>query len=90
MAGSEDELATGQFRRHRRLGSDAIYRIDSLGPEYVRVEVVSAPGLRAGQHFKFSRAAVELMELVAPPEDPAAPEPRPAVTAAVSGHKRAY
>jgi hypothetical protein len=69
---AQDELAVGQLRRQTRLSSEAIYEICELTAQYARVEVVRAPGLRAGQHFKFSRAAVALMELVTAP---LAPEP---------------
>jgi hypothetical protein len=65
LGGSDNGLAVGQLRRQRKLGSAAVYRVCACEGDYVQVEVVTAPGLREGQHFKFSRAAVELMELVA-------------------------
>lgn len=79
MTGSGDDgLAVGQHRRAARLGSEAVYRICKLDARYARVEVVDAPGLRPGQHFRFTRAEVEAMKLVRRPQ----PGPAsPAVTA---------
>jgi hypothetical protein len=68
LAGASNGLAVGQLRRQRKLGSTATYRICACEGDCVRVEVVVAPGLRAGQHFKFTRGAVELMELVSEDE----------------------
>ncbi len=62
-----DGLAVGQRRCQTRLGSEAVYEICELDSRFARVEVVRAPGLRAGQHFKFSRDAVALMEFVTVP-----------------------
>jgi hypothetical protein len=64
MCESERELAVGQLRCHRRLGSQATYRVLSWDEELVEVEVVLVPGLRAGQVFSFAREAVALMTVV--------------------------
>lgn len=67
-------VAEGQLRRQVRLGSKAVYRVCACEGNYARVEVVEAPGLRSGAHYKFTRAAVELMELVdEPTRAPSAP-----------------
>lgn len=68
-------VAAGQLRRQIKLGSAAVYRIRAVEGAYVQVEVVRAPGLRAGQRFKFTRAAVELMELIDDLETEPEPEP---------------
>jgi hypothetical protein len=64
LTASDGGLAEGQLRRQVRLGSKALYRVCACEGNYARVEVVQAPGLRPGAHYKFTRAAVELMELV--------------------------
>ena len=70
-------VAEGQLRRQERLGSKALYRVCACEGNYARVEVVEAPGLRAGAHYKFTRAAVALMELV---DESAEQTPVPAST----------
>ncbi len=65
LEASDNELAVGQVRRLARLGSEAVYRIDSIDDELVWVEVVDAPGLRPGQRFRFTRTSVARMELEA-------------------------
>lgn len=74
LTGSRDGLAVGQLRRQMKLGSPAVYRVCGCEEDCVRVEVVTAPGLRPGQHFKFTRAAVARMELVEETEDPGEPQ----------------
>ena len=64
LPGSGAGVAEGQLRRQVRLGSKALYRVCACEGNYARVEVVEAPGLRSGAHYKFTRAAVALMELV--------------------------
>jgi hypothetical protein len=54
----------GELRRKRLLGSDAIYRVVALEGELVTVEVVQAPGLSAGERFRFTLEAVTAMEVV--------------------------
>jgi hypothetical protein len=66
MPRSTGGVAVGQFRRQIKLGSEAIYRVCARDRNYVHVEVVSAPGLRPGERFRFTRAAVEVMELLTP------------------------
>ena len=78
LTASNRELAEGQLRRQIRLGSKAVYRVCACEGNYARVEVVQAPGLRPGQHYKFARADVELMELVEDPADVAARSALPA------------
>jgi NifB/MoaA-like Fe-S oxidoreductase len=66
MPTSETELAAGQLRRHRRLRTEAVYRILELLPNgYVMVEVVSAPGLESGKKLKLTVEALEQMQVVA-------------------------
>lgn len=63
-----DGLLSGQTRRQARLGTDAVYRVCDIGDALVEVEVISGPGLNAGQRFCFTREAVLAMELVDLPE----------------------
>jgi len=58
------DLVAGQLRRHIRLESEATYRICAWNEHLVEVEVISAPGLRAGRRFRFRRELVEQMEIV--------------------------
>ena len=64
MQGQDHELTIGQLRRQVLLGTEAVYRVCALGAELVEVEVVSAPGLPPGRRFKFTRDAIEQMDLV--------------------------
>jgi hypothetical protein len=50
-----------------------MYRVCGWTDQLAEVEVVSAPGLRPGQRFKFDVAAVRSMALVAAPSDPTGP-----------------
>lgn len=54
-------LRVGQLRRQVMLGSEATYRILEIDHDLVTVEVVSAPGLAAGQVVRLSRDAVARM-----------------------------
>ncbi len=56
------------------MGSKALYRVCSCEGNFARVEVVEAPGLQPGQHYKFTLAAVEHMELVDESEFPVGAE----------------
>lgn len=80
LTGQGDEIAVGQIRRHVQFGSEALYRICSCDGSYVQVEVIDAPGLQPGQHFKFLRSAVAAMELVAGHETAAEATLEPVVT----------
>jgi hypothetical protein len=62
------ELRVGEFRRHVRLGTAAVYRVCAWTEALVQVEVDRAPGLQAGQRFTFDRAIVDAMEIVPAPE----------------------
>jgi inner membrane protein len=62
------DLAVGQLRRHELLGSAAVYRVRRWDAATVSVEVVDAPGLRAGEVFKLSRGDVCAMTV--PDGDP--------------------
>jgi hypothetical protein len=64
LEASGSGVAEGQLRRQVRMGSKALYRVCDCEGNYARVEVVQAPGLRPGAHYKFTRTAVEQMELV--------------------------
>ncbi len=55
------------------LGTEAIYRVCGWDDQSAEVEVVRAPGLRAGQRFNFDVAAVRSMAPVAAPSDPPGP-----------------
>ena len=57
-------LRIGELRRNVRLGSEAVYRICGWDEELVVVEVVNAPGLEAGQRFRFARQAVTQMAVI--------------------------
>jgi hypothetical protein len=59
------KLAAGQLRRHVRLGTEAVYRVHNWDELTVRVEVVRAPGLRAGQEIRLDYRAVLEMPVVA-------------------------
>jgi hypothetical protein len=50
--------------RRRMFDSQATYRVCDQFSGLVRVEVIAAPGLRAGQRFLFTRQAVAGMEPV--------------------------
>jgi hypothetical protein len=50
--------------RHRALGTEALYRVSAEGEGCVEMEVVQAPGLSAGTLVRFTRHAVENMEVV--------------------------
>jgi hypothetical protein len=50
--------------RHRALEREALYRVVDTTPEYVDVEVVSAPGLTPGARLRFTQKAVAQMSVV--------------------------
>jgi len=50
-----------------QLQSEAIYRVCQCDRDLIAVEVVRAPGLRAGEKFRFTRDAVAAMELIDSP-----------------------
>ena len=60
---NEGARSSGVVRR-RLFGSQATYRVCDQFSGLVRVEVIAAPGLRAGQRFVFTRQAVGGMEPV--------------------------
>jgi hypothetical protein len=66
----DEEIGVGQVRRQVRLSTECLYRVCELEGEYATVEVIRAPGLAAGQRFRFTRAAVELMQCVDPHDRP--------------------
>jgi hypothetical protein len=61
------QLTIGQLRRKSALRTAADYRVMEISEDggLVRVEVVSAPGLRPGDSFTFARDALDDTELVA-------------------------
>jgi hypothetical protein len=61
--GASSPLAVGQIRRHELQGTVATYRVLELQGDLVQVEVVEAPGLAAGQRFRFATTALEAMPL---------------------------
>lgn len=63
----------GEFRRRVQFGTDAVYRVCGWNDELAEVEVVQAPGLRRGQRFKFTVAAVRSMAVVLGPADSSDP-----------------
>jgi hypothetical protein len=71
LTASDGGIEEGQLRRQVRLGSKALYRVHACEGNYARVEVVQAPGLRPGAHYRFTRAALEGMELVEEASDSA-------------------
>jgi hypothetical protein len=74
---SEEPLRKGQRRRHRLLGSHAVYRVVGCDGDVIRVEVEHAPGLAAGAVLRFSFEAVREMELLESPlDDDGAPPKR--------------
>jgi hypothetical protein len=48
--------------RHRRLGSEAVYRVLAAGADVVTVEVVRAPGLERGTRMRLTADAARAME----------------------------
>jgi|GEM_PF-4695609 hypothetical protein len=50
--------------RHRALEREALYRVVDTTPEYVDVEVVSAPGLTPGVRLRFTQEAAAQMSVV--------------------------
>jgi hypothetical protein len=53
--------------RHTVLGEEAVYRVVGVAGDCVEVEVISAPGLRAGTRLRFTQAAVARMSVVEEP-----------------------
>ena len=65
--GPEVQRATvdaGHLLRRTVLGSDAIYRVVGRNARGIEVEVVNAPGLRAGSRFTFLPEDVAAMDAV--------------------------
>jgi hypothetical protein len=48
--------------RHRRLETEAVYRVLEVGAETVTVEVVRAPGLERGTRIRLMAEVVRAME----------------------------
>lgn len=69
MGACDDDLRVGQIRRQERLGSECLYRVCGLDAALATVEVIRAPGLAAGQRFRFTRAAVARMQRVDPQDE---------------------
>jgi len=79
------EPKSGEVRRRRALGTEALYRIiEPLDGGLVLVEVIRAPGLEPGAALRLTADAVAGMEVVDPAEAPAAP-PEPARVPRVTG-----
>jgi hypothetical protein len=57
-----------RFVRQCRLGSEAVYEIVEVSGDIVTADVVSAPGLEAGQRVRLMAKAVRAMERVELPE----------------------
>lgn len=79
LTGVVEVVIAGQLRRHIRLGSEALYRVCSCRGGTVLVEVVRAPGLQPGHHFKLRAAAVAAMELVGAVQSAPSPADPPTV-----------
>ena len=60
----ESEIRVGELRLHTRLGSEAVYRVCVRDGNAVVLEVVRAPGLSAGQRFRYTADAVRRMAVV--------------------------
>jgi hypothetical protein len=58
-------LQVGQVRRHRLLGSTALYRVLDLTGPTVSVEAVRVPGLEPGTRIRLMRGSVGAMEPIA-------------------------
>jgi hypothetical protein len=58
------DISVGQLRCQAALDSEAVYRVRGLHQGHVEVEVVHAPGLWAGQRFRFTVDAVAAMDVV--------------------------
>jgi hypothetical protein len=54
----------GELRRHRALGTTALYRVASADGDLVSMEVVRAPGLLPGTVVRLTTPAVAAMEMV--------------------------
>ena len=74
MGRTGEEPQVGQLRRHRALGTEAVYQVTALLGDLVEVEVVRVPGLDRGTRLKFTAVAVAAMELIG--EHPGTPEER--------------
>jgi hypothetical protein len=48
--------------RHRRLGTEAVYRVLEVGADVVTVEVVRAPGRERGTRMRLMADAARAME----------------------------
>ena len=57
--------------RHRRLGTEAVYRVLAVGAETVTVEVVRAPGLERGTRMRLMADAARAMERLDTGSEPA-------------------
>lgn len=65
------KLSIGQLRRQVVLDTEAVYRVCTVTPTLVQVEVVRAPGLAPGHRFQFTCAAVLGMDVVESGDDAA-------------------
>ncbi len=66
---SASPLDAGTQLRHRRLGTEAVYRVLGVAGDVVNVEVVRAPGLLSGTRLRLTTDAVHAMERLAPNPD---------------------
>ena len=60
-------LHAGQVRRERALGTESTYRVLQATDSIVDLEVIAAPGLKAGTRIQVCVAAARAMEPVPPP-----------------------
>lgn len=61
--------------RYCALEREALYRVVDTTPDYVEVEVVSAPGLTPGARVRFTQEAVARMSVIEDPTWDGAREP---------------
>ncbi len=62
--------------RHRRLGTEAVYRVLAVGTNVVTVEVVRAPGLERGTRMRLMADEARAMERLNAGSEAVAATPR--------------
>ena len=78
-------VSPGDRLYRRALGTEAVYAVIATEGDLIEVEVVSAPGLPAGRHLKFTACDVQAMERV-PSSTHQAPNPvRPTLSLKLKG-----
>jgi len=86
VAPKNEAARVGQVRRHRALGSEAVYQVTAECGDLVEVEAIRVPGLDRGTRMKFTAQAVSSMELLS--EAPAGSTGRASLLGRLTPHAR--